>query len=94
MIRAILFHVIPLILPFVVYALYLYFDKRAGGDKKWGRNSVAVATVSGLLLMAISLFVLGFVSGDPREGTVYVPPRFEDGKLIDSQVLPAAPAKD
>ena len=88
MIRSILFHVIPLILPFVVYGVYLYFNARAGGDKKWGKTSLAVATITGLVLMAMSLIALGLVSGDPREGTVYVPPRFEDGRLIDSQVLP------
>jgi hypothetical protein len=89
MIRAILFYVIPLILPFVVYGLYLYFNAKAGGDKTWGRNSIAIATIVGLLLMAVSLIVLGLVSGVPREGTIYVPPRFEDGKIIDSQIIPA-----
>lgn len=89
MIRGILFHVIPLILPFVVYAVYLYFNKRAGGDKTWRGKSIAVVTVIGLLLMALSLVVLGSVSGESRDGTVYIPPRFEDGKLIDSQVVPA-----
>lgn len=89
MIRAILFHIIPLLLPFVVYAVYLYFNARAGGDKKWGRTSLAISTVTGLVLMAASLIALGLVSGEPSEGTVYVPPRFEDGRIIDSQVLPA-----
>ncbi|MCF8465917.1 MAG: DUF6111 family protein [Sneathiella sp.] len=89
MIRAILFYIIPLIFPFVVYGVYLYFNSKAGGDKAWGRNSIAIATVTGLLLMAVSLIILGIVSGEPREGTVYVPPRFEDGKVIDSQVVPA-----
>ncbi len=89
MIRSILFHLIPLLLPFVVYAVYLYFNARAGGDKKWGKVSLAVTTMIGLLLMAASLITLGLVSGSPREGTVYVPPRFEDGRLIDSQILPA-----
>ncbi|MZR30116.1 DUF6111 family protein [Sneathiella litorea] len=89
MIRAILFHIIPLLLPFIVYGVYLYFNSRSGGDKKWGKTSLAVATISGLLLMAVSLIVLGLVSGEPREGTVYVPPRFEDGRIIDSQIVPA-----
>lgn len=89
MIRAILFHIIPLILPFVVYGVYLYFNARAGGDKSWGKTSLAITTISGLLLMAISLITLGLVSGESHEGTVYVPPRFEDGRIIDSQILPA-----
>lgn len=89
MIRGLLFHVIPLLLPFVVYAVYLYFNARAGGDKKWGKISLAVTTMAGLILMAASLITLGLVSGEPSEGTIYVPPRFEDGRVIDSQVLPA-----
>ena len=89
MIRSILFHVIPLILPFVVYGVYLYFNARAGGDKKWEKTSLAIATIVGLLLMAASLITLGLISGEPSEGTVYVPPRFEDGRIIDSQILPA-----
>ena len=52
MIRTILFYIIPLILPFVVYGLYLYFDAKAGGDKSWSRNSIAISMVVGLLLMA------------------------------------------
>jgi len=40
-------------------------------------------------LMAASLIALGLVSGEPSEGTVYVPPRFEDGRIIDSQIVPA-----
>ena len=91
MMRGILFHVIPLLLPFVVYAVYLYFNARAGGDKSWGKTSLAVATMIGLILMAASLITLGLVGGEPREGAVYVPPRFEDGRVIDSQVLPADP---
>ncbi|PHQ68757.1 MAG: hypothetical protein COB93_09805 [Sneathiella sp.] len=94
MIKAILFHGIPLLLPFVIYGLYLYFDKRAGGDKGWGRNSIAIATLAGLVLMAVSLVALGLVSGVSREGTVYVPPKFEDGRIIDSQILPAEEKKD
>ncbi|MEX0583007.1 MAG: DUF6111 family protein [Sneathiella sp.] len=89
MIRAILFHIIPLLLPFVVYGVYLYFNARAGGDKSWGKTSLAITTISGLLLMAISLIALGLVSGESSDGTVYVPPRFEDGRIIDSQILPA-----
>ena len=89
MIRAILFHIIPLILPFVVYGVYLYFNARAGGDKSWGKTSLAIATISGLLLMAISLITLGLVSGESQEGTIYVPPDLRNGRIIDSQILPA-----
>ncbi|GLQ05731.1 DUF6111 family protein [Sneathiella chinensis] len=88
MIRGLLFHLIPLLLPFVVYGIYLYFNKKLGGEKTWKGRSVAISTLIGLILMAVSLVTLGVLDGDPKDG-VYVPPRFEDGKLIDSTVLPS-----
>ncbi|TNE39125.1 MAG: hypothetical protein EP348_03950 [Alphaproteobacteria bacterium] len=93
MIRAFLYHFIPFILPFVVYAVYLYFNARAGGEKSWEKKSLAAVTLVGLILTAASFIALGFVNGEPREGTVYIPPRFENGKIIDSQVVPADQVK-
>lgn len=87
MLRGFLFHLIPLLIPFVVYALYLYFSRRAGGDKTWQGKSVAVATLIGLILMAISLMALGLVREKSVDG-VYIPPRFEDGKIIQPQTIP------
>lgn len=87
MLRGLLFHIIPLLIPFVVYALYLYFSRRAGGEKTWQGKSVAITTLIGLTLMAISLLVLGGVREEQVEG-VYVPPRFEDGKIIEPKIIP------
>ncbi len=87
MLRGFLFHLIPLLIPFVVYGLYLYFSRRAGGDKTWQGKSIAVSTLIGLILMAISLVTLGIVQAEQVDG-VYVPPRFEDGKIIQPQIIP------
>ncbi len=88
MLRGFLFHLIPLLLPFIVYGLYLYFNKRAGGEKTWRGRSVAIATIIGLVLMGISMVTLVVLREAPAEGE-YVPPRFEDGKLIEPQILPS-----
>lgn len=87
MIRVFLFYLIPFLLPFVMYAIYLYFDRRAGGTKGWKLTSASIVAIIGLLLMSISLFILGLTTGSPPEGT-YVPPQFKDGKLIDSTIIP------
>lgn len=87
MLRGILFHIIPLLIPFVVYALYLYFSRRAGGEKTWQGKSVAISTLIGLILMAMSLLALGIVREEQVDG-VYIPPRFEDGKIIEPQTIP------
>ncbi len=91
MLRGFLFHLIPLLLPFIVYGVYLYFNKRAGGEKTWQGKSIAIATIIGLSLMAISLLALVILRDAPAEGD-YTPPRFEDGKLIAPKLLP--PKKD
>jgi uncharacterized protein DUF6111 len=87
MIRSFFIHLIPFLLPFVLYALYLYFDKRAGGDKRWQWNSVSIALITGLVLTILSFVILGLNSGEPIDGT-YIPPRYEDGRIIDSIVIP------
>ncbi|WP_169544612.1 DUF6111 family protein [Sneathiella aquimaris] len=88
MLRGILFHLIPLLLPFIVYGVYLYFNKRAGGEKTWQGKSVAIATIFGLILMGASLITLAILRDDTKEG-VYTPARFEDGKIIEPQFIPS-----
>ncbi|OUR77830.1 hypothetical protein A9Q83_09965 [Alphaproteobacteria bacterium 46_93_T64] len=87
MVRGILFHIIPLLVPFIVYAIYLYYLKKAGGEKTWQGKSVAVLTLIGLFFMAISFIVLWVFQERSADG-VYIPQHMENGKLIDSQVIP------
>ncbi|MCG8494023.1 MAG: DUF6111 family protein [Sneathiellales bacterium] len=87
MLRGFLFHLIPLLIPFVVYGVYLYFNRRAGGEKTWQGKSVAIATILGLILMAFSFIGVAALREDQLGGT-YVPPRYEDGKIIDSEIIP------
>ena len=90
MIRGFLFHLIPLIVPFVVYAVYLYYLKRAGGEGTWRGKSTAIVTIIGLLLMAISFIVLWAFQDPPKDGT-YIPSRYENGILIAPQMIPDKP---
>lgn len=87
MIRGFLIHLIPLLVPFIVYGVYLYYLKRAGGEGTWRGKSIAIVTIIGLLLMSISFVVLWTVQDPPKDG-IYIPSRFENGKLIAPQIIP------
>jgi hypothetical protein len=87
MFRGIIFHLIPLLVPILFYFLYLYFINRAGGEKTIQGRYVAISFLIGLILMAFSFLVVAALRDDPADG-IYVPPRYEDGKIIDSVVLP------
>ena len=87
MLRGLLFHIIPLLFPFAVYAIYLYYLKKAGGEKTWQGKSVAVLTLVGLVLMAISFVIIWALQDRAEDGT-YIPQHMENGKLIDSQIIP------
>ncbi len=87
MIRTILVHVIPLLLPFLVYAVYLFYVNRAGGEKTWAGKTVAVLAMIGLMLMSLSLVALWTFTDQTADGD-YVPTRYKDGKIIESEIVP------
>ncbi|MBO6827321.1 MAG: hypothetical protein JJ879_14035 [Sneathiella sp.] len=92
MIRSFLVHLIPLLLPFVVYAIYLYYVRRAGGEKTWAGKTVAILTLIGLILMSFSFIALWAFTERTAEGQ-YIPPRYENGRIIDSEVIPTPDKK-
>lgn len=88
MVRGFLIHVIPLLVPFIVYAIYLYYSNKAGGEKTWQGRTVAALTMIGLVLMAFSFVAVWAIQDPPKEGT-YIPQRIdENGNVIDSQIIP------
>lgn len=46
-----------------------------------------VLTICGLVLVAASFLVLRATEGEGTEST-YIPPRYEDGKIIPAQNIP------
>ena len=90
MLKKILLHAAFFAAPFVVYALWVYIDRRiakssrAGAALTWRDAPWTWLTLAGLVLMVASLVVFGQTTGEtPGE---YVPPRVEDGKVIDAEV--------
>jgi len=85
--RVFLQYILPIIAPAAVYLLWL-------GLRGKGRKIPALEDgpwfwliVVGFLLAAVSVITYGVTSGhDPS--SEYVPPRFEDGKVVPAQNRP------
>lgn len=68
-----------ILVPFVIYGLWLYFLKR-GEVRGWNTAPWFWLTVCGLALFGASFLVIG-VADDGLGGGRYVPPRLIDGKV-------------
>jgi Family of unknown function (DUF6111) len=87
MLRVLLQYLLPLLLPFLVYAAYIALaqgrlpDWLGLSDRQW----IALGS-AGVVLLAISLATWSLMTGAPPEET-YVPPRFEDGRIVPSRTV-------
>ena len=93
MTRVFLTVVVPLLLPTVVYVLWLlaFGRARVSTAMAWQALPWLWLGVAGVLLAAAVLFVL-VGHGGPRNG-VYVPPHAEGGRIVPGHVQPRAPAQ-
>ncbi len=79
--------VLPLLLPFAGYAVWLYFARRkaaliaSGTLPGWQNAPWTWLTVAGILLAAASVFALSLFGG-ARPGSHYVPPSYVDGEVV------------
>jgi len=80
----VLLNLIPLLLPFAVYGLYLVALKRAERHG-WSDTPWAWLFASGLVLMILCFVIVGLNTGAPKDKQ-YVPPHLQDGKIVPSQV--------
>lgn len=85
--RIFLAYIVPLLMPTVVYLLWLRFAPANGGGER-GVPWLWLAG-AGVVLAAIVLAGLALSGGSP-DG-IYVPPHVENGKIIPGQVLPKNP---
>lgn len=79
----IIVHVLPLLLPFLLYGLYLWHVKRSGRDGPEATPWFWLATI-GLALTILSFFVWGLLSGEHLGD--YAPARFEDGRIVPGRI--------
>lgn len=91
MLRNILFHGIPLVLPFLAYGLWMYIVRRkmaavaAANQGLWNDAPWTWLMVAGFALMIVSLIAVGLLAGEDPSGT-YIPPHMVDGVIVPSQV--------
>lgn len=76
-------HLLPLILPFLLYGLYIWHVKRSGKDGPEVTPWFWLAAI-GLVLTILSFVVYGAFFGDVTGD--YAPARFEDGRIVPGRV--------
>ncbi len=87
---------LPIVLPFVVYILWLGYERRrmerlgTGAPPRWQDAPFIWLGAAGLALAAILLVAGVLFGGEGTQGR-YVPPQLIDGEIVPGRVEPAAP---
>jgi hypothetical protein len=87
MLRVLLQYLLPLLLPFLLYAAYVGLAH--GRMPSWldlDAREWAMLGGAGLGLLMISLVTWGLLSGSPPEET-YIPPHLEDGEIVPGRTV-------
>jgi hypothetical protein len=85
MVRPLLTEIALFLAPFVAYAVFLWATRAGVLDpESWSRPRIAWLTISALVLLLGSFFVLAQFDHS-RPGSTYVPAHVEDGKLVPGE---------
>ncbi|WP_370151974.1 DUF6111 family protein [Ferrovibrio sp.] len=79
----IIFHLLPLVLPFLLYGLYVWHVRRSGGEGPAVTPWFWLSAI-GLTLVVAGMIIGGLITG--QEPGQYVPARFENGKILPGRV--------
>jgi hypothetical protein len=92
MLREFLTLFVPLVLPTVLYLVWLRAARWAetGNAVAWRRLPWVWLAAIGVALTALVLFVVTVHFGTATPGT-YVPPRVENGRIVPGHIEPAKP---
>jgi hypothetical protein len=75
------------LIPFVVYAIFLWATRAGVLDAaSWSLATLSWLTIAALALVVGSFVVLAQFSGSPARST-YMPAHIEDGKLVPGRTL-------
>ncbi len=91
MLRKILLHGLFFALPFIVYALWFWYERRrarlmgTAGAVSWRDAPLVWLTTAGLVLMIISFFAVSQVGRFEPGGTYTAPRLGEDGEVIPAE---------
>ncbi|MBL6952129.1 MAG: hypothetical protein ISR50_05830 [Alphaproteobacteria bacterium] len=89
MLSKILYHLVPFLLPFIAYALFLFATRRAREKgQAFDEAPWLWLFATGLVLMVASLIAVWAFTGDPAGGQ-YVAPHVQDGKMVPGQFYKA-----
>jgi len=92
MLRVLLEFIIPIVLPTVVYLLWLAAERRraeragSGAPPRWEDAPWVWLGIAGLVLAIVALLATSFF-GAEKKGR-YVPPQLKDGQVIPGHVVP------
>ncbi|HEX9461341.1 MAG TPA: DUF6111 family protein [Alphaproteobacteria bacterium] len=87
--------VFPILLPALLYALWLAAERRrveasgAGQHPRWAEAPWLWLLALGVFFAAIIAIALALFAGESIEG-VYVPPQIKDGQVVPGHVVPPA----
>jgi hypothetical protein len=89
MLRVLLTVVLPLLLPTAVYVAWIAFISRSSSGERvrLGALPMVWLALAGVVLLAAVLITVNVHFGEPVSGR-YVPPRYEDGRVIPPHVEP------
>ncbi len=96
MLRVFFTIVLPLVLPTVLYLVWVRISHWSPGGSQESEQGEAVhwsalpwvwLAVAGAVLLALMLFVVTVHFGAPQPGT-YVPPRSENGRIVPGHIEP------
>jgi hypothetical protein len=89
MLRVFLTVVLPLLLPTALYLLWVatFGTEQGGTAVRWTAVPWIWLAGTGVVLLAIVLFVVTVHFGSPQQGT-YVPPRWEGDRIIPGHMEP------
>jgi hypothetical protein len=83
--RLLLQYLLPLLLPFLIYLAYVAATE--GRTPAWLDETPWLALAgAGVALLAVSLVTWSVLTGSPT-GETYVPPRFEDGRVVPATTV-------
>ena len=84
----ILFHLIPFLLPFVFYAGYIYWRKKAPDAEDHMHDTPWYWLISAGMGLSIAMLALLWVYGSSPPGGEYQPAKMIDGKIVRGNIKP------
>jgi hypothetical protein len=89
MLRVVLTIILPLLLPTAIYVAWVVAMQwsEQGEPLRWAALPWIWLAAAGALVLGVVLFAVTVHFGEPETGR-YVPPRYEDGRVVPSHIEP------